>query len=219
MSVFGGPGNDVVLVCGAHLVVWQAVEPGMLAPAPQRIAISAASDNGETLISLVDLDGNGFLDIVRLASNGLLLSLQLPNPWLDNPFAERIVPLPPANFACTQPGSLACLATALSHVSNCSDDLLPPQQATALTVDEPEDAALEVWARLETPTQQLPFLWYPHADAPRRYKGADVEPPGKKPLASGSCPCRRCNELTSAQLVDICNAALWSRAEFMAVGG
>ncbi|KNC46462.1 uncharacterized protein AMSG_11541 [Thecamonas trahens ATCC 50062] len=117
-----GPGNDVVLVCGAHLVVWQAVEPGMLAPAPQRIAISAASDNGETLISLVDLDGNGFLDIVRLASNGLLLSLQLPNPWLDNPFAERIVPLPPANFACTQPGSLACLATALSHVSNCRSD-------------------------------------------------------------------------------------------------
>ena len=67
-------------------------------------------------------------------------------------------------------------------------DLLPPERATAMTVDELEDAALEVWARLETPTQRLAFLWDPHADAPRRYTGADVEPPGKKPLAVWEVP-------------------------------
>ncbi|KNC56237.1 uncharacterized protein AMSG_02207 [Thecamonas trahens ATCC 50062] len=109
-------------------------------------------------------------------------------------------------------------------------DLLPPERATAMTVDELEDAALEVWARLETPTQRLAFLWYPHADAPRRYTGADVEPPGKKPLAvweikRGTAepvvrlvPVPEIYELTGAEVVDICNAASWSQAEFKAVG-
>ena len=128
-------------------------------------------------------------------------------------------------------------------------DLLPPKRSTPLTVEELEDAALEVWMRLETPTQKLAFLWYPHADAPRRYKGRASLPPGKKPTAVWEVadgvregkrlllfgttdkikkntdepvirivPVPAIYGLTSSELVEICNAATWSRTEFMAVG-
>ncbi|KNC49657.1 uncharacterized protein AMSG_05710 [Thecamonas trahens ATCC 50062] len=118
-------GNDIIALCKDIVVVWPS--HGANATFAASFVVSAATHlilPNTISLALSDFDGNGWLDLllVGFAQDGpsFDLFLHLPSPWLDDPFPDTFVAVPPNTAACASPASFACLALAMSRFSRCA---------------------------------------------------------------------------------------------------
>ncbi|KNC56185.1 uncharacterized protein AMSG_11695 [Thecamonas trahens ATCC 50062] len=104
---------DVFVLCSSLLMVYSQEPRGHFVQQPSAV-VALATDSLVTRHKVLDIDGNGYHDILVASDANIYGILQWPSPWAEHNFEPRTL----------TPQTLACLATSISAASRCARDTL-----------------------------------------------------------------------------------------------